>query len=211
MANHSRFQNFIILFALLFVLVLVFAGCYPEQAKDSIHLEGDSVTFNTYWDTGVVGIHTSGEFAPGSSADYSPWGEAAADRVPKKVAEGKVDTLIWALGLNDISKDRSGWTSEDEDTWSNLLVGQIPETSCVVLVLPWVLDFYGRPIEEMEEMRQWTRDLAAAHPNMVVVDWKPVLEEHPEYSATDGVHIDRGTGGAEARDALYRQGVSQCL
>ena len=200
----------------LFVVVLFVlaafscAACYPEQAPESIHLEGDSVTFNTYWDTGVQGIHTSGEFAPGSTADYSPWGEAATVRVPKKVAEGKVDTLIWALGLNDISRNRAGWSSVTEDIWSNLLVGEVPETSCVVLVLPWVLDFYGRPIEEMNKMRQWMQDLAAAHQNMVVVDWKPVLEEHPEYSAIDGVHIDKGSGGAEARDALYRQGVAGC-
>lgn len=201
-------RKFLIAISII-ILVLISVSCTPEQQEGTIHLEGDSVTFNTYYGTGVIGMHTSAEFAPGSTADYSPWGEAAKERLPRYVAEGKVETLIWALGLNDISKDRSGWTIEDEDTWSNLLVGVVPATSCIVLVKPWVLDFEGRPVEEMEELRLWIDNLSAAHPNMVTVDWRPILEANPGFTQ-DGVHIQAGSGGPEARDAMYREGVSRC-
>lgn len=206
------------------ILIAVLVGCcvacqppippvIPPQTEGTIHLEGDSVTFNVYYDGGVAPFFTTGEFVPGSSIDASWSGEAANTRVPRMVSEGKVDTLVWALGLNEIYLDPNHqWSSKYQWEWYDLLVDKVPSESCIVMVKPWVLPIGNttRPLSSMNALRKWIDDFAAAHPNVVTVDWKPILEANPGFSSVDGVHIEKGTGGAEARDVMYREGVSRC-
>lgn len=182
---------------------------FPMQAQGTIHIEGDSVTLTTYFATGVSDDwFTSTNYAPGSTATASWTGIAARENIPKKVSEGKADTIVWALGLNDMLNN--GWTREDELIWTDILVNKVPPTSCVVIVKPWALPAdTTRSPAALETVRTFIENFSADHENFVLVDWKPILEAHPEYSS-DGVHIDAGTGGAEARDAMYREGIRSC-
>jgi len=186
---------------------------YPPQTEGTIHLEGDSVTFNTYWMTGISTFHTYGNFDPGSSADYNPYGEAAIDRVPEALADGTVDNLVWALGLNEIYRAADHlWTVKDQLIWTDLLQNKVPDESCVVIVKPWVLpaNYIVRPLASMNALRSWIDKFASDNSNVVLVDWKPILEASPQYSAIDGVHLDPDTGAAEARDAMMREGLTRC-
>jgi hypothetical protein len=184
-----------------------------QQIPGTIHVEGDSVTFQTYYGTGVPAFFTTGEFVPGASADYSPNGYAANERVPAMVAQGKVETLVWALGLNEIFRDPNHeWATKDQGVWYDLLFHEVPEETCIVMVKPWVLPIGNdvRPLHSMNAIRLWMDDFNAARDNVVVVDWRPILEANPQYSPKDGVHLEPGSGAAEARDAMYREGIARC-
>lgn len=200
----------IFLVVAVFSAILICASCSPEQTQGTIHIEGDSLTFDTYWGTGLTAPFTSGEFAAGSSADFNPWGTPASVRLPQAVQAGEVDTLVWALGLNDISRAGGTWSPESQLIWYDLLVNITPAESCIVMIKPWVLNFDGRPVEQMNALRDWIDWLAANRPNTVVEDWKPLFEANPQWAMADGVHILPDQGGPEARDAMYRQGVDRC-
>lgn len=187
----------------------------PAQAPNTVHLQGDSVTFNTYFETGLVPDYaTTSEFVPGASIDFYGWGmadkPAAMDTVPKLIEEGKVDRLVWALGLNEIYQ-KGGWTEYHRLLWTDLLYQKLPKESCLVIVKPWVTEaaYPLTSIDAIISLRDWINNLAAKRPNTVIVDWKPIFEAHPEYSL-DGMHVEKGTGGPEARDAMYRSGLTRC-
>lgn len=184
----------------------------PPQIEGTVHLEGDSVTWNTYWETGVsMAWASSSFFTPGQAIDKTPWkpDDIALDRVPRLVSEGKVDKLVWALGLNEIGLE--GWSVRYQLLWTDMLQNKVPSASCIVLVKPWVLpiDYPNRPLEDMNAIRLWIDQFAVTHPNVVLVDWKPIFEANPQYTK-DGVHLEPGSGAAEARDAMYREGLSRC-
>jgi hypothetical protein len=209
---------------LLICCAFILVGCvaceptpppsYPAQRPGTIHFEGDSVTWNTYYGTGVAYPGTSGEWAPGNRIDLSPWGGAGMatiDRLPKELSAGKVDKLVWGLGLNEIGSQHE-WTVKHQLMWYDMLINHVPEETCIVMVLPWVLpvDWANRPLQEIMDLRVWIQNLAMDHSNIVLVDWRPILEANPGYSPEDGVHIKPGTGGPEARDAMYREGLARC-
>lgn len=215
--NHNR--KFLILLCLC-VLIVFLVACeptppgpvYPAQREGTVHIEGDSVTWNTYWDTGVDYTFTSGQWLPGSRIDLSPWnGHPALERLPDDLAAGNVDKLVWALGLNEISSQKA-WSIQHQLMWHDMLGNHVPEETCIVIVKPWVLpaDHAYRPLEAINSLRTWIDNFASIHPNVRLVDWKPILEANPNFAATDGVHLDPGTGAAEARDAMYREGLSRC-
>ena len=189
------------------------APVLPVQTEGTVHLEGDSVTWNTYWDTGIeLDYATSWSFTPGSAIDAAPWhpNDTTMTRVPKLVSEGKVDTLFWALGLSEIGL--GGWSDRYKVLWADMLYNKIPDESCIVIVKPWTFpqDHYNRDPADINALRSWIDNFATTRPNTVVVDWKLKSEGYPEYMAGDGVHLDPGSGAAEARDAMYREGLVGC-
>lgn len=205
-------------FALISIILVACAACEapippppPAQTEGTIHLEGDSVTFLTYYNEPIANFWTSAEFVPGSSAAYNPAGEPAKDRVPRLVGQGKVDKLVWALGPNDIRIAKGVWSVTDQWIWYDVLANDVPSSSCIVIVKPWVLssgwDVF--PEKALNDLSAWVDSFASTHPNVVVVDWKPIIEAHPEYMAPDGVHIAT-YDAAVARDALYREGLNNC-
>lgn len=214
-----RNRNFLI-FLCLCVLIVLLVACeptppivHPVQTEGTVHIEGDSVTWNTYWDTGLQPDYaTTWNFTPGSAIDKAPWhpNDVTMTRVPKLVSEGKVDTLLWALGLNEIGLE--GWSPRYQVLWADMLWNKVPDETCIVIVKPWTLpqDHWNRKPADINALRAWIDNFAADRPNTVVVDWKPRLESSPHFSAADGVHIDAGSGGAESRDAMYREGVARC-
>jgi hypothetical protein len=188
----------------------------PAQVEGTVHLEGDSVTWNSWYNGGVPHEYVSSAFyCPGSAIDnpgFCTEDIPAMTRVPQLLDQGKVDTLIWALGLNELHFE--GWSTRYQLLWTDLLGQKMPATSCIVMVKPHILNvgssYVTRTPEEMAAIRTWIDEFAATHPNVVTVDWMPILEAHPEYSSSDGVHLVEGTGAAEARDAMYREGLSRC-
>lgn len=208
----------------LLILILVSLGflscvaCEPEitvtppvQTPGTIHLEGDSVSTLTYYNNGVEPFFTTGEFVPGSSAAFNPAGEPAMDRVPRLVTQGKVDTLVWALGPNDIRLAKGVWAVKDQWIWYDVLHNKVPAESCIVIAKPWVLPagWATFPEKALNDLSAWIDAFAEDHQNVVVVDWRPIIEAHPEYMHADGVHIANHEA-AVARDAMYRDGVSRC-
>lgn len=206
------------MFILISIVIVSCVACdlnpYPTQTEGTVHLEGDSVTFNTYYAPGVTTHWTTSSFFcpgaridnPGFCADAVP----AKDRIPQLLEDGHVDVLVWALGLNEVLAE--GWSARYQLLWTDLLAQKVPSTSCIVLVKPWVLPIANaqRPIEAMHAIRKWMDDFASAHPNVVLVDWKPILEANPQFSPEDGVHITPDSGGPQARDAMYQEGVASC-
>ena len=183
---------------------------FPEQDPQTTHLLGDSATFTTYYGTSVTHDYaTSASITPGSTA-YADWdGYPATEEIPDLVAAGKMRRLVWALGLNEVFLE--GWDTRDELIWTDLLGQQTPSSTCIVLVLPWASDYdTSRPPAELDKVRAWMTTFAETHDNAVLVDWKPVILAHPEYHDESGVHLANGTGGPEARDNLYREGLAQC-
>jgi hypothetical protein len=132
-------------------------------------------------------------------------------RVPRMVAQGKVDKLVWALGPNDIRIAKGRWSTQDQWIWYDVLANKVPSSSCIVIAKPWVMQsgWATFPKAALDALSAWIDNFAANHPNVVVVDWKPIFEAHPEYAAPDGVHIS-GQAAAVARDAMYREGISHC-
>ena len=186
---------------------------YPTQTEGTVHLQGDSVSFQTYYQTGIQSEWaTSREVVPGQKIDVWGWGDFDPPMVsvPKRIERGEVDTLVWALGLNEIASSE-GWSLRYQLLWTNLLQNQLPVQSCLVMVKPWVLPqgYTERPLSRVNAIRSWIDDFAVTHKNVVVVDWKFVLDLHPEYSAKDGVHLDTPEA-ALARDGMYREGLNRC-
>lgn len=132
-------------------------------------------------------------------------------RVPRMVAQGKVKTLVWALGPNDIRIAKGTWSIQDQWIWYDVLANKVPASSCIVIAKPWVLPsgWATFPEKALNALSTWIDAFAANHPNVVVVDWRPIFESHPEYAAPDGVHIATHEA-AVARDAMYREGMSRC-
>lgn len=212
-------RSFLASIFLACLVLLSCVACQPpvpsttpiQQTPGTIHLEGDSVTFLTYYNQDVPGFWTSAEFVPGSSAAFNPAGEPAMKRVPRLVAEGKVEKLVWALGPNDIRIAKGTWSTTDQWIWYDVLANKVPADSCIVVAKPWVLSpgWAVFPEKALNALDAWIDAFAANHPNVVVVDWKPIFEAYPEYAAPDGVHIATHEA-AVARDAMYREGLSRC-
>jgi hypothetical protein len=115
--------------------------------------------------------------------------------------------LVLAFGNNEVV---NGWEQADSNSW--LSVTHTPhEDTCVVWVKPWTT-VIGRRIH-IERARA-TIDTLASRPNTVVVDWRPIAEQH---LAADGVHLSEtdadGNGmwdSAEAYLRLIFEGVERC-
>lgn len=208
---------------LLPILIFAAAGscvaCDPPPPEptfpiqNGVHAEGNSVMFQTYYNSGLANPFDTSSFEIGASARYAPSGYPAVERIPTMVAQGNVGILVWDLGLNEIFRAPDHvWHPADQDVWLDILMNQIPPETCVVMVQQWVLPAGNnvRPLQSMNELRGWVEALQEIRPNTIVVDWKPILEAHPEYAPLDGAHKAPQSGAAEARDQMYRTGIENC-
>lgn len=101
--------------------------------------------------------------------------------------------LVVALGFNDASPlwGSDGWTAADLERF-RVLINTPHPTSCVSLVLPAYLMTPGMNTAwatEVDKARADLTALAATRPNTMLVDWKPVIDAHPEYMSEDGIHL----------------------
>ena len=187
-----------------------------------VFVAGDSLTA-TSLDPGRPG--------PGSPADLvvaSGLGWTASDVQPHldaALAEGPIDALVVALGTNDSAPppDYDGWTDADVEAFRRL-VGTVPDTACVVMVLPG----YGAGADPArdEPMRRarlalWAladeRSQGDWYGPTVVLDWQERIDSRPDLLGGDGIHLAPLPGVAWARPdvaavrtALYWEGVAAC-
>jgi GDSL-like Lipase/Acylhydrolase family len=108
--------------------------------------------------------------------------------------------VVVSLGTNDDSRAVEAFRGAIEDTVS--ITGP---NRCVIwfnIVRP---PFAGTSYAGLNRVLD---EQAAAHPNLVVVDWASVLREHPEWLAPDRVHLTPDGYRARAHEAAV--GVRQC-
>jgi len=173
----------------LAALSAILVGCKTEPVPDRVAVTGDSVTLQAilYHDNGIMtDWDSSGKVNNGWRADHS------IGRVQEDVAtEGtSPEVLVVAFGHNywqDFSPER-------QKTFRDLL--QAPhEDACVVAVMPWYTGSNPTHLSRIEQVR-----LVAYHqgllsndnpdvPDIVLVDWKPIVDANPEYHWHDGVHL----------------------
>lgn len=183
----------------------------PAQVVGTTHLEGDSVTLNTYYLTTVrTDYATTTEFSPGARVDWAMTGDPAMVTVPNLARYGQVDRIVWALGLNEMFSDE-GFSIRYQLIWQDVLINKLPPKTCIVMVKPWILSSGNttRSMSRLPGIRAWMDKFAAAHSNVVLVDWEPFFSTHPEISP-DGTHMTPDSAGPAARDAMYREGLSRC-
>lgn len=133
------------------------------------------------------------------------------------VAAHPPDVTVLALGPNDAALP-AGWDLYDIARWHDFLHNQVPDGSCVVLVLPR----FGPAANvtwsrEVNEARGYMVDLVAPGgqfqppPEMVFVleDWYLGPAALPNRLAPDGIHLS-GNEAAETRQDLMWDGVNSC-
>jgi hypothetical protein len=136
------------------------------------------------------------------------------------VAEDPPDVTVLALGPNDAALP-AGWDLYDIVQWHGFLNDQVPEGSCLVLVLPR----FG-PAANVT----WSREVNEARGYMVDLvspggQFEPpagvtfVLGDHylhgaarPDFYAADGIHLSAvdDNAPARARQDEYWDGVNSC-
>jgi hypothetical protein len=124
------------------------------------------------------------------------------------------DVVVISVGPNDAAPWDDGWTRDDVSYWRHVL-GDIPERTCVAIVLPGWTSQLADPawVHGMEQMRRDARRLVAdrrsAGAPTLTVDWQQVIDAHPTYIHTDGIHI-ANTEAATALQRLYWDAADQC-
>ncbi len=100
------------------------------------------------------------------------------------------DTVVLALGTNGAFKQSIG---------QSLLDAIGPERQVY-----WI-NVYGKRLSWQEEANEAIEVLAENNPNLTVIDWASMGEEHPEWFYSDGIHLN-----GEGKEG-YVQFVVSCL
>jgi hypothetical protein len=116
-----------------------------------------------------------------------------------------------ALSGNDSSTgDGQGWTAEDEAEWTWALTNADP-TTCIVIVGP----AFGEQVESIlpgtieQAHKAWAWLSAISRPNTFVLDWWAVMNQHPDWWLSDGVHLATPES-LQARYDLMAGAWAQC-
>jgi hypothetical protein len=135
------------------------------------------------------------------------------------VAESPPDVTVLALGPNDAALP-AGWDLYDIVQWHGFLNDQVPDGSCLVLVLPR----FGPAANatwsrEVNEARGYMVDLVSPGGqwppppiDVVLVDWYLPPTVHPDYLMPDGIHLSGvdDNAPARARQDQYWDGAGNC-
>jgi hypothetical protein len=148
-------------------------GHDPAKLPGGVLLVGDSITWR--------GTDELGRLRPDLTIDGIPgrrFSDLAGRLSRYRVDHGNPDGLIVELGTNNARRYR-----EDQLTQ---LIGTLPATTKVMLVLPWRQGRHGSDAHTTM-YAEWMRALAAARPNTCTADWRSVVEQNPRL-LVDGVH-----------------------
>lgn len=201
---------------ILAVAALAQGYCQPVPEPGTTDLVSDSIGTQAMLAGG--GLDTQPEDLDTEALGL---GWTAADALPvvrEHVADGRPETLVVALGVNDASLRHGGWTWADVAIWVDLFDAPHPD-ACVVVVLPAVGDGASTELtREVDKARHGIDALAGQREGpTVVVDWGAVIAIDQTLLADDDVHLARGDGpygistyAAEAATSLYWQGTAQC-
>lgn len=219
--------------AALFVALVFLAACDvlpPAVAQTDpeprIVVVGDSVTEQAY---GYLG---GWQGAPSSNVvkvSGSGWSMDCAE-VPyaQAVADGAPDITVVALGPNDADpanrtggcdpNNDGGWNLYDVANFSDFLSTAVPAGSCVVVELPrHKSGFPATWATQLDEARADLLDLASpggtysppAGRYVTIEDWRMRTAPHPEFLASDGIHLASNEAAAERQDD-YWDGAARC-
>lgn len=189
-------------------LGLATSACTPTPG--TVDVAGDSVSAQAFGYTaarpGVTAVADREMVGAG-------WGCSNVEATLRRhVNAARPEILILALGPNDAS---DGWDRADRACFDRLVDDILDPTACAVVVLP----AWGAPLDGT----QWAADMGRARNSLVaiagersaagrrtvIVDWSPIVAEHPEYLDAGGIHKGNAEA-AEARLQLYADGADQC-
>lgn len=222
--------------ALTFIPVAVLAaagllaGCAPVPGR--VVVTGDSTMFQAlYYSSSTVDDEWDhGQFDTANDPatpndDMVQLGAEAEDLHPD--VQRAVDdpnrspeVLVVAVGHNDVAvggtgvggQPRDGWTDTDALQVLSLLAAPEDGVTCTVAVLPGYRGTDSVRAAGIAAMRTFVADAVVKNPgSMTMVDWQAVIDQHPEFLASDGVHL---SGAAEASNAfveLIDTGVNECF
>lgn len=178
--------------ALVVAAATVTGACKEPPVPGRVAIAGDSLTVLASmhggglgdWDqTSKIGIGWQAEHAQAQlTQDVQDPGTSPA-------------VLVVAFGHNDAARSwgRDGFTQQDRDQLAELI--ETPaDGACVLLVKPWYQPPAGQPFDDahMEGIlayRAWVDYIVASNPiRYRSIDWRPVVESHPEYLDLDGIH-----------------------
>lgn len=168
------------------LVALTAFGCKSEPVPERVAITGDSVTLQAmlYADNGVINDWDSKEKVMlGWRAEHS------IDQVQDDVAgeETSPEVLVVAFGHNywqDFSTER-------QMVLRDLL--QAPhEDACVVAVMPWYTGPNETHLARIEQVRLVLYHQSTLSNNIVLVDWKSIVDANPGYHYFDGVHLPMG-------------------
>lgn len=109
---------------------------------------------------------------------------------------------------NAYGKD-GDWDLADYAYYRNMVKYAPTGGKCMVILLGWRTDAAAYP--ELSEARQGVAEIAATRVSpVVVVDWRPVVEAHPEYFANGDTIHPSSSEGLQAYADLIQSGVGQC-
>jgi hypothetical protein len=168
-------------------LVAVLGGRATPALADT-HVIGDSLTHQTYessgWDV---------DAKDGRSL------QASVTRVVNKSRRFPDDTIIVALGSNDVSQRSRTMATDIRLAINGAEAVARSEGHCLVMTtvkVYGVTGFYAHG-EWVKWARRWNRAVWNADVN--VANWTPVARAHPEYFLADGLHLTRKGEGAYDR------------
>lgn len=193
-------------------IVVLMSACKQEPVPDLVAVTGDSVTLQSLlyaenshgWDTAEkVGLGWRAEHAqPRVDADVR--GEETSPEI-----------LAIVFGHNYSQGFGNAEAAEVTD-----MVNAPHEDACVVIVLPHYEGSSTTHAQAIEDYRGWMSALGNVRDRTVVVDWRPIVQAHPEYLEPDGVHLPMQAAwyeptntmieAAEAYQAVISGGITQC-
>jgi hypothetical protein len=207
--------------AALFVALTFLAACevlspaVAQPTEPRIVVIGDSVTEQAY---GYLGGWQDAPSSDVVKVSGSGWDlDDAEGPYAAAIADG-VDITVLALGPNDADPATGGWTLYDVANFHDFLGSAVPSGSCVVVELPrHKSGFPAAWATELNEARDSLLDLASpggsfappAGRYVVMQDWRMRTATHPEFLASDGIHL-AGNAAATERQQDYWDGAARC-
>ena len=177
-APHPAARVVKVLFITLAVVAGTVAAVRLVRPRESVAVLGDSLTAIAMPQIEAAGhaagytMHVDG--IPGITLD------ARMDSVAQ-LAEHRSGPVVIELGTNDVLQHTS---IEDLTARIDKAVTLLEHDPCVVWVTVGILYDDGRA-HAFNDHLHW---VAAAHPNVHLFDWEPVLHQHPDWSF-DSVHL----------------------
>lgn len=200
------FRRLLSLAALAAFAIVVTSGCDPRPGYHQI--AGDSVTFlASFHGSNDVFDHAHTDGTVGIGWELSDALPAIQDRVNDPNRSPSV--LVLAFGQNEA--DGGVWDQGEQNTW---LQGTYTadDDACVVWVLPHYAGTNLGHKQAIQAMRHGIDVLVdsrnADGMRTLMVDWRPIVQAHPNYLESDGVHPT--PNGAQAYANLIGSGVHSC-
>jgi hypothetical protein len=173
------------------LLAVVLGACQPQHYGASVLNQSNA------WSP--AGTYEGPVYATPGDADGNPEMDA------------HVDEQSGAIVVTDFEHNMlsdGSWDEADHNTYFSMV---FKRERCTVVVLGWKAEV--GPTDPLLVARGDIQDMVSIRTGLgyptIVVDWRDVVVEHPEYLAADGVHL-ASAEAAEAFAALINNGIAGC-